>query len=31
TDPVSQVMLAIPLVFLYEISIIVSKIFQKKT
>lgn len=31
TDPVSQLMLAIPLVFLYEISIIVSKIFQKKT
>jgi sec-independent protein translocase protein TatC len=31
TDPVSQLMLAVPLVFLYEISIIVSKIFQKKT
>jgi len=31
TDPVSQVMLAIPLVFLYEISILVSKIFQKKS
>lgn len=31
TDPVSQVMLAVPLVLLYEISIIVSKIFQKKT
>ncbi|MHB8930337.1 MAG: twin-arginine translocase subunit TatC [Melioribacteraceae bacterium] len=30
TDPVSQVVLAVPLVFLYEISIIVSKIFQKK-
>ncbi|MDQ7816963.1 MAG: twin-arginine translocase subunit TatC [Melioribacteraceae bacterium] len=30
TDPVSQVLLAIPLVFLYEISILVSKIFQKK-
>lgn len=30
TDPVSQVILAIPLVFLYEISIFVSKIFQKK-
>ncbi len=30
TDPVSQVILAIPLVFLYEISILVSKIFQKK-
>ncbi|MEG8947267.1 twin-arginine translocase subunit TatC [Rosettibacter firmus] len=31
TDPVSQVVLAVPLVFLYEISILVSKIFQKKT
>ncbi len=31
TDPVSQIVLAIPLVFLYEISIIVSKIFQKKS
>lgn len=31
TDPVSQVILAIPLVFLYEISILVSKIFQKKS
>ncbi|MEW6195484.1 MAG: twin-arginine translocase subunit TatC [Bacteroidota bacterium] len=31
TDPVSQVILAIPLVILYEISILVSKIFQKKT
>lgn len=30
TDPVSQIILAIPLVFLYEISILVSKIFQKK-
>ncbi len=30
TDPVSQILLAIPLVFLYEISILVSKIFQKK-
>ncbi len=30
TDPVSQVILAIPLVILYEISILVSKIFQKK-
>jgi sec-independent protein translocase protein TatC len=30
TDPVSQILLAIPLVFLYEISIFVSKIFQKK-
>lgn len=31
TDPVSQIILAIPLVFLYEISILVSKIFQKKS
>ncbi|MBI1938528.1 MAG: twin-arginine translocase subunit TatC [Ignavibacteriales bacterium] len=31
TDPVSQVILAVPLVILYEISILVSKIFQKKT
>lgn len=31
TDPVSQVILAIPLVLLYEISILVSKIFSKKT
>lgn len=31
TDPVSQVILAIPLVILYEISILVSKIFQKKS
>jgi sec-independent protein translocase protein TatC len=31
TDPVSQIMLAIPLVLLYEISIFVSKIFQKKS
>jgi len=30
TDPVSQVLLAVPLVLLYEISIFVSKIFQKK-
>ncbi len=30
TDPLSQVLLAIPLVFLYEISILVSKIFQKR-
>ncbi|MGK9477181.1 twin-arginine translocase subunit TatC [Melioribacter sp. OK-6-Me] len=30
TDPVSQIILAVPLVFLYEISILVSKIFQKK-
>lgn len=31
TDPVSQILLAIPLVILYEISILVSKIFQKKS
>lgn len=31
TDPVSQVVLAVPLVLLYEISIFVSKISQKKT
>lgn len=31
TDPVSQILLAIPLVFLYEISILVSKIFYKKS
>lgn len=31
TDPVSQLLLAIPLVILYEISILVSKIFQKKS
>jgi sec-independent protein translocase protein TatC len=31
TDPVSQVVLAVPLVLLYEISIFVSKIFAKKT
>jgi sec-independent protein translocase protein TatC len=30
TDPVSQVVLAVPLVLLYEISILVSKIAQKK-
>lgn len=30
TDPVAQVLLAIPLAMLYEISIIVSKVFQKK-
>ena len=30
TDPVSQIALAIPLVLLYEISIFVSKISQKK-
>lgn len=31
TDPVSQLLLAVPLVILYEISIFVSKIFQKKS
>lgn len=31
TDPVAQVLLAIPLVLLYEISIFVSKIFSKKS
>jgi sec-independent protein translocase protein TatC len=31
TDPVSQIILAIPLVILYEISILVSKYSQKKT
>ncbi|KAF0150982.1 MAG: Sec-independent protein translocase protein TatC [Ignavibacteria bacterium] len=31
TDPVSQIMLAVPLLILYEISIFVSKIFQKKS
>ncbi|MCX6149907.1 MAG: twin-arginine translocase subunit TatC [Ignavibacteriales bacterium] len=30
TDPVSQVVLAVPLLLLYEISILVSKISQKK-
>jgi len=30
TDPVAQILLAIPLALLYELSIIVSKIFQKK-
>jgi sec-independent protein translocase protein TatC len=30
TDPVSQLLLAIPLVFLYEIGIFVSKIAQRK-
>lgn len=30
TDPVSQILLAIPLVFLYELSIFISKISQKK-
>ncbi len=31
TDPVSQIILAIPLVILYEISILVSKFSQKKS
>ncbi|MBX2976461.1 MAG: twin-arginine translocase subunit TatC [Ignavibacteriaceae bacterium] len=31
TDPVSQVVLAVPLFFLYEISILISKITQKKS
>jgi len=31
TDPVSQIVLAVPLVVLYEISIFISKISQKKT
>ena len=31
TDPVAQVLLAVPLVLLYEISIFVSKVFQKKS
>lgn len=31
TDPVAQILLAIPLVLLYEISIFISKIFQKKS
>lgn len=31
TDPVSQIILAIPLVILYEISILVSKLSQKKS
>jgi len=30
TDPIAQLLLAVPLVLLYEISIFVSKIFQKK-
>jgi sec-independent protein translocase protein TatC len=30
TDPVSQILLAIPLLFLYEISIWISKIAQRK-
>jgi sec-independent protein translocase protein TatC len=31
TDPVSQVMLAVPLVLLYEISIFISKLSSKKS
>ncbi len=31
TDPVSQLILAVPLVFLYELSIFVSKIAQRKS
>lgn len=31
TDPVSQIVLAVPLVLLYEISILISKLSQKKT
>ena len=31
TDPVAQMLLAIPLVILYEISILVSKIARKKS
>lgn len=31
TDPVSQIVLAVPLFFLYEISIFISKITQKKS
>lgn len=31
TDPVSQVILAVPLVVLYEISILISKLSQKKS
>lgn len=31
TDPVSQIILAVPLVLLYEISILVSKFSQRKT
>ncbi len=30
-DVVSQILMAIPLVFLYELSIIIAKIFGKKT
>lgn len=31
TDPVSQIVLAVPLVVLYEISILISKVSQKKS
>lgn len=31
TDPVSQIVLAVPLVILYEVSILVSKLSQKKS
>jgi sec-independent protein translocase protein TatC len=31
TDPVSQIVLAVPLLILYEISILISKIAQKKS
>jgi sec-independent protein translocase protein TatC len=31
TDPVSQIILAVPLVLLYEISILISKLSAKKT
>lgn len=31
TDPVSQIILAVPLVLLYEISILISKLSQKKS
>jgi sec-independent protein translocase protein TatC len=31
TDPVSQIVLAVPLVLLYEISILISRISQKKS
>ncbi len=30
-DPVSQIVLAVPLVLLYEVSILVSKFSQKKS
>lgn len=31
TDPVAQILMALPLIILYEISILVSKIFQRKS